>query len=217
MIDQQTAARDLHAIRSLLERATLYRTISGPTALFGAVLSLLTALALGALSLTSAPIGGFGFVLLWIVVLVVTTTFNFALIHRDSVRRDESFLSSGMRLALRTIAPPMFVGGIIGITLALRFDQSAFAAIVWILCYGLALCATAGFAPKSIKLLGAAFIASGAGLLPIWYVVDTFIAPASIFLGAAFMGSTFGLLHLIYGICVVFAKEPSPDHESVPV
>jgi len=216
MIDQPAAARDLPTIRSLMERATIYRTISGPTALFGAVLSLLTALALGALSIAGAPIGGFSFVLLWIVVLVITTTVNFALIHRDSVRRDEPFLSSGMRLALRTIAPPMFVGGIIGITLALRFDQSAFAAIVWILCYGLALCATAGFAPKSIKLLGAAFIASGAALLPVWFLVETFVGSAPIFLGAAFMGATFGLLHLVYGICVVFAKAPSTDDGRLP-
>ena len=120
-----------------------------------------------------------------------------------------------MRLALRTISPPMFVGGALGISLTLLYGDPAYGSIVWIFCYGLALCATAGFAPKSIKILGAAFILSGTLLLLLWHNVDAIREAPAVLAGSLFMGATFGLLHFVYAFCVGF-KGPllPPSHDT---
>jgi hypothetical protein len=203
MINQQAAAQDLKVIRSLMERATIYRTISGPTALFGAVLALVTAAVFSWLSLRDGvEPSALHFVAAWLVILALAAGFNFLLIHRDAARRNDLFVSPGMRLALRTISPPLFVGGLLGISLTLFHGDPAHGAIVWILCYGLALCATAGFAPKSIKILGAAFLCSGTLLLFLWHAVDAVREAPAVLVGSLFMGATFGLLHLVYAFCV---------------
>ena len=42
MTDQELAADHLKIIRSLMERATVYRAISAPAALFGGIIALVT-------------------------------------------------------------------------------------------------------------------------------------------------------------------------------
>ena len=73
----QSAAKDLAVIRSLMERATLYRAISGPTALFGSLL----ALAAAAFILAASPVfkltlSSWHFVILWLAALATTGAFN---------------------------------------------------------------------------------------------------------------------------------------------
>ena len=46
MIDRSNAEEDLRIIRTLMERATIYRAISAPTALVGGLLAILAAVAI---------------------------------------------------------------------------------------------------------------------------------------------------------------------------
>jgi hypothetical protein len=206
----QSAAKDLAVIRSLMERATLYRAISGPTALFGSLL----ALAAASFILTASPVFGitlssWHFVALWLAALAITGAFNAALIYRGARRSQKPFLSPAMRHALRAIAPAMFAGGCLGIGAALLDHNPAYASLIWIFCYGAALCATASFAPKSILRLGLAFIAFGSLCLAAWYSLPALQSMPPINAGALFMAATFGALHLVYALCIGFRESAS--------
>jgi hypothetical protein len=114
-----------------------------------------------------------------------------------------------MRHALRAVSPAMFAGGCLGIAAALFDHNAAYASLIWIFCYGAALCATASFAPRSILILGLAFIASGTLCLATWYFLPLLQDISPINTGALFMAATFGLLHLVYALCVGFRETSS--------
>ena len=112
-------------------------------------------------------------------------------------------------MAMREILPPMMVGGVLGIGLVVYLHNLTMAALIWILCYGLALLATASFSPRSLLRLGWAFVISGLALFLVWAangdirMLPTDEGPASLA-----MGVTFGLLHIVYAIAVFVSKKP---------
>ena len=205
MTDQRARAEEhLRIIRSLMERATVYRAISAPTALAGGLLALLVS---GLIywnnevsPLFGRPIRGRQFAVLWILTLVLTLTLNTYFIWREASRAGRPFVSSGMKLALRAILPCL----IVPLVFTWWFYVSGFAGgaelqvvLVWIVSYGLALLSTALFAPRSLALLGWAFLISGVVVVALTSWVDEF--PFDLPVMA--MAVTFGLYHLIYGVC----------------
>ncbi len=210
MTTQQTALEHLRVIRSLLEKAQVYRAVSAPAALCGGLM------ALGAAGYTfkiaqldfSGRVEPMQFLAMWLVILAVSSVLNVLLLYRESAGRGQSFFSEGMRMAVRAFAPPMLVGGVLGICLIWYHDDVKLASLVWILCYGLALVAMKHFSPRSLTRLGRAFLVVGT-LLTLWYFkrgglgfMQNDEAPASLFLGL-----TFGLLHVLYAIAV-FVRKP---------
>jgi hypothetical protein len=187
-----------------MERATVYRAISGCTAAIGGIL----ALALGGFLLfqqgewipsPSAFIG------LWTLVLCVVGALNIYSLHRGAKQRAEPFVSAGMKHALRAIVPALFAGFVLGLFHAwvgLPTPGSAYAEIAagWTLCYGLALLATGAFSPRSMQVLGAAFFLLGLGLhQPAMLAsgADDYALAVRIMMGC------FGVLHLAYGAWVL--------------
>lgn len=210
MSSQQDAIENLRVIRSLMEKAHIYRAISAPAALVGGVLA--TAASGLGITLSSAKepdITSDEFLVMWMGILAVTSVLNVFLLSRDARRRGQPFLSEGMRMALRAILPPMMVGGVLGIGLVVYLHNLTMAALIWILCYGLALLATASFSPRSLLRLGWAFVISGLALFLVWAangdirMLPTDEGPASFA-----MGVTFGLLHIVYAIAVFVSKKP---------
>jgi hypothetical protein len=199
MTQQSSAEEHLRIIRSLMEKATVYRTISAP----GALVS-------GGLAITLAALGMSGsldgrtvpFVTSWLVLLCATSTVNVWLLWRDARRRGEQFVSPGMKLALRAMVPGLLAGGVA--TLIEGDDGPALTAALWVLCYGLSLLSASHFAPKSIQWLGRAFFVAGASLLiargP---MVDPVREVNQVELASLIMGLTFGVFHLIYGLCIL--------------
>jgi len=207
MTSAEAAAEHLKVIRSLMERATTYRAISAPGACVGGLLALATSAFLAMTGKSDGTlISATLFTLLWLCALVVSSLANATLLARHASQRGEPFVSPGMKLALRSLAPPLFVGGVLGITQAVLLHQPAHCAITWIFCYGLALLATANFAPKSIRHLGSAFIGSGVLLLFVWHFKEGFPSLPETTTGALFMALTFGLLHLVYALAVGLNK-----------
>ena len=112
--ERATAEENLRVIRQLMERATVYRAVAAPSALVAAILSLLAAggvyfnneikLVLG------RPVGPREFALLWIVVLILAAVANAFFLWREAQRDGRPFVSSGMKLALRAIAPSGRIG-----------------------------------------------------------------------------------------------------------
>ncbi len=236
MTEREQAADHLKVIRSLMERTTVYRTISWPTALFGGSLAVLLAVILflrEKAAILEGTVGEKGisegsWVTCWMVALILTTFFNVMLVSQKSKREGRPFFSPGLKMALRAFVPPMLAGGVLGIALTLKADAAAAAgASVWVTCYGLALLATRGLAPASIPRLGLAFLIAGlAAFLYSWSdganplpVMGTPERMESLMLEAnLIMGFCFGFFHLVYGVIVMrISKEEdggSGDGES---
>lgn len=220
MTEREQAADHLKVIRSLMERATVYRTISWPTALFGGSLAVILS-SLIFLREQAAINSGENekmiteraWVICWVVALILTGLFNAFLISRKSKREERVFFSPGLKLALRSFVPPMLAGGIMGTGLTLS-ETAAIGAAIWVICYGLALLATRSLAPKSIPRLGWAFLlagiasfayawSDGANPLPGMGATDHMESP--ILEANLIMGLCFGIFHLSYGLIVMKA------------
>ena len=210
MSSQQDALDNLRVIRSLMEKAHIYRAISAPAALVGGVLATAVSLVgFSSLSAKESDITPDEFLFIWLGILAVTAALNVFLLSRDAKKRGQAFISDGMRMALRAILPPLAVGGILGIGLIVHLQSLTLAALIWIVCYGLALLATASFSPRSLVRLGWTFVAAGLMLFWFWATKgELHLANAPT--GPAFMamGLTFGFLHIIYAVAVFISKKP---------
>lgn len=213
MTTTAAALENLQITRSLMERAHIYRAVSAPAALAGGILAILAS----AWPVRYALITGGGaamsvnaFLALWLVILVIASVLNIILLARESARRQQPLVSGGMRMALRAFAPPMLVGGCVGVGLIVCLHNLAFSAIIWILCYGLALLGTSGFAPRSIIRLGWAFVLTGLGLFFTWAIVrDLDLLASDQGFASLALGITFGLLHVIYALAVFRSPQPA--------
>jgi hypothetical protein len=203
MTDRATAEENLRVIRTLMERATTYRAISAPSAL---VAGLLSTLAAGAVYFNNEVRLVLGrtvrpreFVIVWICVLLIAAMANAFFVWREAKGAGRPFLSSGMRLALRAIAPNLLIPA----AFTLWFYETGYLGArelelvsVWVAFYGLALLSTALFAPRSLAVLGWAFLLSSVSIPVLMNAIDdlTDDVPNTV------MGVTFGLYHLIYAV-----------------
>ncbi len=207
------AEENLRVIRNLMEKATIYRAISAPTALVGGLCSI----AFGAwlyFRWRPLPAGRevveFWTLFLrgWLSVFVLTVFANGLLIWRAARSRNEPFISPAMRKALWALLPPMLCGGFFTGMLSFVESESARWALppLWMVFYGLGLLATAHFAPRSIPILGWCFLAAGLSsfganywleLVRMFGKGETHIPTAANLL----MTATFGVFHIIYAAC----------------
>ena len=189
-----------------MEKATIYRAISAPTALVGGLLSLVTGgLLAGPLrDLAEDPLWFFG---PWAVVLALTGAANGFFLSREAHRRGDPFFSPGMRMAIKALLPAHVMAGFVtGLTiLGLRSFYTAriYLALpgLWCLAYGLGLLAMEHFAPRSLVWLGWSFLLAGLASAAIFFLGFGGILPTGInpvVITNVTMALTFGLLHLIY-------------------
>jgi hypothetical protein len=204
------AEENLSVIRSLMERATIYRAISAPTALLAGSLSVFAA---GAIFLNNETKLNLGFqivsrqfAVVWLVVLLISLAANAFFIRREALRTGRPFISPAMKLALRAIAPCL----LIPVAVTLWFfqtgylgNQELFLVTVWTAFYGLALLSTNLFAPRSLAILGWSFLVSSLAIPVLDRAIETDF-PAEI--PDLAMGTTFGLYHLIYAACTWSGK-----------
>lgn len=202
MIDRNEAEEHLRVIRTLMERATIYRAISAPTALVGGVLAITIAATSLAWAQTHRDVEDIPhFVLWWLLALVLTVGANTFFIWRAAVKRSEKLFSPSLTLAVKALFPPCLVAGVITLALTSSTSDDYGLAIIWTIFYGLALLATAHFAPRSLIMLGWAFVIAGLGtfLIPFAQTIASnhLLWPRHV--GASWlMGVTFGLFHLVY-------------------
>lgn len=189
----QSAEENLRTIRSLMERATIYRAISAGPALLGGILSLVVGMWL---IKRAEPVSDRFFTGIWLAVLAVVGAFNTWVLYREAKRRGGSFPSASSLQGIRTLAPPMLACGAIGLVLCWVSGDLVRGTLLWVLGYGLGLTATASFAPRSVRALGLAFIAAGVG----WFVWAELrpTKPEEIREAARVMAATFGGFHLVY-------------------
>ncbi len=203
MEPSSSAEEDLGVIRSLMERAPTYRALSAPSALVAGLLSLFTA---GGIYINNEVHQIIGravrpreFVLAWIGVFILSAAANAYFLRREAVTSGRVFVSPGMRLALRRIVPNLLIPALF----TTWFFQTGYLGAqelqlvaVWVAFYGLALLSTSLFSPRSLGLLGWAFLMASLSIPVLAGMIDdlTDDAPDSI------MGMTFGVFHLVYAI-----------------
>ena len=206
MNDERSKAEEhLRVIRSLMERATIYRAISAPTALVAGLLSIFAAVAIFLNNETGFNVGfqitSREFAFVWLVVLLISLMANAFFIRREALRTGRPFISPAMKLALRAIAPCL----LIPLSVTVWFlqtgylgNQELFLVAVWTGFYGLALLSTNLFAPRSLALLGWAFLLTSVAIPVLNRAIETDFSADTPDLA---MGVTFGLYHLIYAAC----------------
>lgn len=202
---QTEAEENLRVIRSLMEKATIYRAISAPSALVGGVLAVIAgALLVGPLRDAAGhpPV----FFATWLGALAVAAVMNAFFLRRDAARRGDPFVSAGMRMALTALAPTHVTAAVATVIAALCANGFLIAGLylilpgIWCVLHGLGLLATGHFAPRSIVRLGWCFLAVGLG------ITGCILAnPRGLFFAGdpsrtanAVMAITFGGFHIIY-------------------
>jgi hypothetical protein len=226
MSTSSEAEENLRVIRSLMEKATSYRAVSAPAAALGGVLAVGASFAFGSW-LMSAPVGTLEvisplhFLWLWLGVLAITAAANFFFLWKDAQKRGDVFISSRMKMAALALLPSYLVASFC----TFAFIESGTPNLVvssWIICHGLALLGTAHFAPRSLVLLGWAFLVAGfvsacalsqANAATPPNLVDGVSGKEAVYEGIVWlrnhgllvaqgwMAGTFGLFHLIYAAC----------------
>jgi hypothetical protein len=201
MNERSRAEEDLRVIRTLMERATVYRAISAPAALVAGLLSILSAVMIYLNNdiqlIFGRPIGSREFAAIWIDVLVLALLANTFFVWREARNSGRPFISSGMKLAIRAIAPNLLIPLVFTVWFFKRGflgGQDLELVVVWVVFYGLALLATALFAPRSLAILGWAFLLTGLAVPVLVDLVDELAGDVP----TVVMGLTFGLYHLIY-------------------
>jgi hypothetical protein len=210
MDERLRAEEHLRVIRTLMERATIYRAISAPTALLGGCLALGLAAFIQVREhrwAERAPevmrhISTREFAALWLAALVLVLILNTFLVQREAGRDNRPLISPAMKLALRAILPCLALPAAVTIWFfydGYEFDNELLLVRVWIGFYGLALIATQHFAPRSLVYLGWAFLLTAVGMTIATRQLEYYATPLVPNLA---MGVTFGLYHLIYAACV---------------
>jgi len=196
MTTQAEAVEQLRVIRSMMERATIFRALSGETALIGGAVSM-------AVAWFSEKRNGWDWAYWWLGGLLVVLVFHVFQLLRMKAVHNSRLWSPGLRLALRGALPSLIAGGFMGL-LFVRAGSNMAAACMWIVHYGIALLAIREFVPKSMVWLGWTFVifgvASLAGVSDIFHVEREWMVHLN---ASRLMAIAFGGFHLIYGGLIV--------------
>lgn len=208
MNESEKALNQLNLIREMMEKATVYRALSAPAAIFGGLLAVLLGLYFLLQDKNGEFVDGAHYFWTWVVALIIADSFNALLLFKRAKREGSKFISSGVKLTILRTAPATIAGAIISFE-ATKNDIEL-CTLVWILCYGAALLAMGEVAPRSLKRLGWSFIVFGTVFFLIWMKFKAALSPV---LGIGYLGSasimmiaTFGILHIGYGIGVLIRK-----------
>jgi len=211
MTESEYAQNQLRAIRSLMERATVYRSISAPTALVGGLLSFGGfGMAYFAKHNRNYPLTPGEFLVVWLVILALTSLANLIFLWRGAVHRREPLFSSGMKCALLSLAPAFIIAAV----LTCMIHRPIQLGILWITLYGLALLATQHFAPRSLIVLGVTFFFTGCILMATWkhfFMPPGQLDPSALVV-SGILAATFGGFHLAYAAAVWALGEDRPAH-----
>jgi len=209
-MNDEWAAENLRAIRTLMERAAVYRRALAPVMSVAGVIGMGAALA-GWRAGIGAP---GGFILYWLCVAVVALAAGAVLIRRQALRQAEPFWSPPARRVSRAMLPPLFAGLALGAVAAVAGFRAGEGAspgyvshvglpLLWVILYGCSVHAAGFFMRRGIRVFGWILVLLGClGFL----AGAPATAPGLVDAGYGIMGFCFGLLHVLYGL-YLFATE----------
>jgi hypothetical protein len=199
------AAEQLRVIRNLMEKATIFRALTGETALVGGALACLAAWA-------SEKKFGLEWAQIWLIGLAIVLGFHVFQLWRIARSKENGKIwNQSLKLVIRCALPSLLAGGITGLLVAkTSFAHNLnreIAACFWITNYGIALLAIREFVPKSMVWLGWAFVIFGVFCLSSLFTIDhveNFMMKLN---GSRLMAISFGGFHMIYGALIVTTKQ----------
>ncbi len=207
-MESNWAAEHLQVIRTLMERAAVYRRALAPIMLTTGLLGIAAAILGWSLDL-GTPVSFSGF---WSAVSVIVICAAFLLARRQALKAHEPFWSPPTRRVTQALVPPLFAGWITVLAMFLpqwRLGGHAWCLpIIWMILYGCAIHAAGFFMPRGIKLLGWLFILAGG---TIFLVASSLNELPTLRFGHAVMGAVFGGAHLAYGVYLYLTERGKND------
>ena len=200
----QWAKENLNTIRTLMERASVYRRALAPVAIAVGVLGMAAAGLAQGVGWTEQNI----FAGYWLGVGVVTVLAALLLVRRQALQADEEFWSPPTRRVAQVMVPLLLAGFGLGVLEVLNTGgrDSIRLIALWMVLYGGALHAAGFFMQRGLKLVGWIFAISGTICLYLHTIVDVK------WLGEVnanwVMGWAFGANHLAYGLYLKLTAKP---------
>jgi hypothetical protein len=204
------AEENLQVIRTLMERAGLYRRALAPVMLSVGLIGL-TAGALGS-SLSGRTFGGF--ITYWSCACLLSIGVSIGISRRQAIRSDEQFWSPATRRVVLAFLPGRASGACVTVVLSGLGAESGGSAQdgvlfvpIWLIFYGCGLHSAGWFVSQGMRRLAWGFILCGVLVLSGAFAFDGERLPAH-----WLMGATFGGLHLIAAAYLYFTekREPTP-------
>lgn len=204
-VNANWAEENLKTIRSLMERASVYRRALAPVAITVGVLGLAAAAFAQAVDWTEPN----RFAAYWMGVAGVSMLSALLLIRRQALKGGEEFWSPPTRRVAQAMAPMLAVGLGLGVLELLRAPMEGDGirlAAIWMILYGGALHSAGFFMQRGLRLLGWFFVIIGIiciGISEFWetsWLVDS--------QAHWVMGWAFGVNNLAYGLYLKLTAEP---------
>lgn len=218
-VTDREAAEHLGVIRTLMERAALYRRALAPVALTAGALGLLAA-AVGAQTGAGTPAA---FATLWLATALLAGGTGLGIIRRQAVRDGEPLLSPPVRRIAHAVLPGFLLGALAGVVTAVAGGRDVLPgvsfqlAVLWLGAYGLAVHAAGAFMPRHVRWLAWAFLLLSLGGWLLW-AFQALLPPGLVDRLChrpggphGLMGLAFGGLHLAYGLALTATeRRPAP-------
>jgi hypothetical protein len=184
--DLREAREDLRVIRQVMERSTRYSTLSGLSGVLVGLVAVMGAFVTRALPHIYTHPLRLGAI--WFIVLLLAVGIDFGRNKRRAALVGKRVVSPLGVHIIGAALPAFFAGAVFTAFCALHHLLPDIWG-VWMLCYGLAICAVGLYSVRPVSYLGGAFVLAGALtlLLPITQPLDM-------------MWITFGGFHVFYGL-----------------
>lgn len=175
------ALEHLEVIRQTMERSTAFTAVSG----WGYCAMGATALVAAAIAMRQTTIDGW--LAVWLAEALAAVTMALVAMHWKASRQGTHLLSIPGRRLFVGLLPALFAGGVMTVAL-LRADEPRQIPGVWLLLYGVAVMQAGVFSVRTIPVMGAVFVLTGAIALPMpWWWANIMLAAG------------FGVVHIFFG------------------
>jgi hypothetical protein len=201
-MDSNWAAENIKVIRTLMERAAIYRRALAPIMLL-----------VGVTGVVAGPVGWYwqiksprGFIGYWILISLLCLGGAYLLVRRQALKAGEAFWSPPTRRVTQAVLPPL-VAGLIVAVFGWFFEKRLAISIgwlppVWMTLYGCALNSAGFFTQRGIRRFGWLFLIAGCAA-GFWMGSRQFSETGNAY---AVMTGGFGGLHLAYGVYLYFTE-----------
>jgi hypothetical protein len=201
-MESNWAAENLQVIRTLMERAALYRRALAPVTMCVGALGTVAATVGVVLRLNSMRAFGF----LWLGTALVAVNGAFLIARRQALKDKEPFWSPPTRRVTQALLPPLASGFflVLMVTVLAAEEMLGLFVLLAALFYGCAVHAAGFFMPRGIRLYGWLLISCTMALFLGLAVLRPDFTPP---LAHLLMGFLFGILHLAYGAYLYLSEK----------
>lgn len=181
---QARAMDNLRFIRGIMESAATFTAVSG----WGQVVIGVTAI--GAALIAARQSLPTAWVATWLAEAGIAMGISIASMTIKSHAANQPLLTGAFRKLVLSFSPAMLAGAVLT-TVLVQHDLFAWLPGTWMLLYGAAVISAGTYSTRSVPVMGAAFMVTGA---------LAFVAPAS--WQTAVMIAAFGGLHIVFGVLI---------------